>query len=83
MSAKRAPVDKASADNANDLDAYNAAYPAFDSARTRTIVLYAASAAVLVTGYLLHRSAKKEASVQVGAAPLPEGGAFVSLEWAR
>ncbi len=58
-------------------------YPAFDDARTRTIVFYSVSAAALVTGYLLHRRAKSESTVQVGAAPLPEGGAYVSLEWAR
>lgn len=81
MGRKREPVQDAS--EQEDQAAYDAAYPAFDSARTRTIILYAVSAGVLVTGYVLHRRAKHEASVQVGAAPLPEGGAFVSLGWSR
>jgi hypothetical protein len=82
MAAKRNKIDEDKTEGLT-ADEWEAGKPAFESARTRTIILYAVSAGALVTGYLLHRKAKNESAVQVGAAPLPEGGAYVSLEWAR
>jgi len=70
-------------DSTNDPAEYDAKLPDFTAARATTIACYAVGAGLLVTGYFLRRSAKKEAAMQVTAVPLPEGGGFVSLEWAR
>jgi hypothetical protein len=70
-------------DDATDPDAYDAAYPDFSRARATAITCYVVGAGLLVTGYLLRNKAKREASMQITALPLPEGGGFVSLEWAR
>jgi hypothetical protein len=55
----------------------------FKRTRLTTIVAYSVGAGLLVTGYILNRKAKRESTVNVGAAPLPEGGAFVSVGWTR
>jgi hypothetical protein len=97
-------------DHANNQVAYDAALPDFKRWRAIAITGYAVGGALLVTGYLLRRSAKAESSspdtraaasaqrsqarsrghgfgalsaMQLSAVPLPEGGGFVSLEWAR
>ncbi len=70
-------------DHANNQAAYDKALPNFRRWRAVAITGYAVGAGLLVTGYLLSWRAKSEAAVQVSAVPLPEGGGFVSLEWAR
>jgi hypothetical protein len=70
-------------EHANDQVAYDAAYPKFTKARAIAITCYVVGAGLLVTGYLLRSKAKREASVQLTAVPLPEGGGFVSLGWSR
>jgi hypothetical protein len=63
--------------NAADYDRYSTLY---DVTRASTIVLWAAGAGSLVTGYILHRRSAEAPSVS--ALPLP-GGAMVSLGWSR
>jgi hypothetical protein len=70
-------------DHADNQAAYDAEYPDFSRARATAISCYVIGAGLAVTGYLLRRSAQREAAVQVSAMPLPEGGGFVSLEWSR
>jgi hypothetical protein len=83
MSASRKTLVDNDPDHANNQVAYDAEYPAFERARAAAITCYVVGAGLLVTGYLLRSKAKREASVQLTAAPLPEGGGFVSLEWSR
>lgn len=70
-------------DHANNQAAYDAAFPDFQKWRVVAITGYAVGAGLLITGYFLRRSANSESGMQVSAVPLPEGGGFVSLEWAR
>lgn len=52
----------------------------FDVAKYSALGLYAVGAGILVTGYLIHRS-HRGSHVEVGAAPLSDGGGFVTLGW--
>jgi hypothetical protein len=83
MAGARKDLVKNDPDHDNNQMLYDDQYPAFSRARATAITCYVVGAGLLVTGYLLRRNAKQEASMQVSAVPLPEGGGFVSLEWSR
>jgi hypothetical protein len=61
---------------------YGPAETRFDRARALTIGFYVVGAGVALTGYLIRNKRSPEAAT-VGATPLPEGGAFVSVGWTR
>jgi hypothetical protein len=69
-----------------ELDAANTKYldaeKRFDRARGAAITLYVVGAGLAVTGYLIRKTFSAEAPA-VSAVPLPEGGGFVSIGWAR
>lgn len=73
--ANRAPITQASE------DLYAAHSGRFDAARILTIALYATGAACV--GFGLYQRSHSETSTTVGAAPLPGGGAMVSVGWSR
>jgi hypothetical protein len=75
MASKRADIH-------NDAN-YDAAVDTFHNWRALTIGFYAGAAALLVTGYVLHRHAQAEAGVTVSAAPLAEGGGIFAVGWTR
>ena len=69
-------------ERANALTKYRDAENRFDRARVGAITLYAVGAGLAVTGYLIRKKYNAEAPA-VSAVPLPEGGGFVAIGWAR
>ncbi len=54
----------------------------FDRALKLTVGCYVVGAGLALTGYLIRKKSSPEAPA-IGAIPLPEGGAFVSVGWMR
>lgn len=77
MAGKRSDLEQAMTD-----EEFDTLRGPFQDARRDTAVAYIVAGGLVVTGYILNRRAKREAAM-VGVAPLPEGGAFVALRWAR
>ena len=75
----RARVKLNEAETQDQYDPYSAD---FDRYRVAAITLYIVGAGAAVTGYVIRKKYSAEAPT-VSAMPLPEGGGFVSVGWAR